>query len=166
LTNFEIENNLLCYYTSQYSPSLALRPIEIHDNVIPASNSQLANNLYLLGNYFQNEDWILRSKKMLSKISKSLSQQGSSHSNWAMLALNVIYPFKQLAIVGNSVDEYLLSLFQHGITNSIFAVSKTDSNLPLTKNKYQLNVTNIFVCKNFSCQLPTQSIAEALTQIE
>jgi uncharacterized protein YyaL (SSP411 family) len=43
------------YYTSDQDPGLIARKMEIPDNVIPASNSQMAVNLYLLGEYFYQE---------------------------------------------------------------------------------------------------------------
>ena len=48
----------------------------------------------------------------------------------------------------------------------IFALSDSKSDLPLLKNRYVEEQTLIYVCKNNSCLLPSESIEDALKQIE
>ena len=56
-------------YTSNLDPPLIARKKEISDNVIPASNSTMARNLYTLGLYSYNQDMLKISKQMLHNIS-------------------------------------------------------------------------------------------------
>ena len=71
-----------------------------------------------------------------------------------------------MVIVGKSVNENLLSLYKQSPPNVIFALSDKKSDLPLLKNRYVEGETFIYVCKNNSCLLPSQSVEEALKQIE
>jgi uncharacterized protein YyaL (SSP411 family) len=162
LTEFRNPKSKLCYYTSVKAEPLAARTSEVADNVTPSSNSQLALNLFYLGQYFGKDEWINYSKGMLGVVLQDMQHYGSAYSNWACLALNFVYPFKQIAIVGKSVDEILIELYQHGLTNTILAVSSKASELPLLKNRYQTNETLIYVCENSTCQLPVNSVVEAL----
>src|SRR5690606_8953629 len=43
------ETTGLFHYTSAEDPALVARPIEVHDNVVPASNSAMARALFQLG---------------------------------------------------------------------------------------------------------------------
>ncbi|MBA2613709.1 MAG: thioredoxin domain-containing protein [Bacteroidetes bacterium] len=156
----------LLYYTNNSSSQLVARTSEISDNVIPASNSQMALNLFYLGTLYDNEKWIKKAEKMLNCLATELKEYGPGYSNWGCLALHFVFPFKELAIVGKNVDEKLLALYQQGITNAILAVSATDSLLPLTSNRFNPQKTMIYVCENHACKQPVEYVEEALLQLE
>ncbi|MCC6373017.1 MAG: thioredoxin domain-containing protein [Bacteroidia bacterium] len=162
LTEFDNSESALLFYTGKRSQQLVARTSEISDNVVPASNSQMANNLHLLGIYFNNEEWISRAEKMLQTVLPEMLEFGSGYSNWACMALHFIYPAKEVAIVGNNVNEKLLELYQHALTNTILAANAKASELPLLKNRWIEGQTLIYVCENNTCQLPVNSVEEAI----
>src|SRR5690606_23610890 len=45
---YDLEKQMF-YYTSDLDPALVARKMEVPDNVIPSSNSQMARNLFVLG---------------------------------------------------------------------------------------------------------------------
>ena len=98
---------------------------------------------------------------MLSEI----TSYGAGYSNWAMLLLNIIQPFYELAIVGKAVDEKRKILNNYYLPNMIFAGSANESSLPLLKNRYVKNETFIYVCSNKACKKPVSEVAEALKQL-
>jgi uncharacterized protein YyaL (SSP411 family) len=156
------ESDLL-YYTDKEASGLVARTTEIGDNVIPSSNSQMAINLFQLGLYFDRSDWTTRAEKMLGAFQEEIKSYGAGYSNWACLALNLAYPFREIAIVGNHVDENFRELYQQGITNAIFAVHDQPSDLSLAKDRYVEGETLFYVCENKTCQQPVRSVAETLT---
>ena len=166
LSLFENKESDFLYYTNNLSTDLILRTSEISDNVIPSSNSQMAHNLFMLGNYFGNTEWINRSKKMLSNLLEEFKNYGAGYSHWGSLALCYSYPFKEISIVGKHVNENLIQLYKHGVTNAIFTVSETNSDLPFLKNRYVENQTLFYVCENNTCYSPTKSLAETILQLE
>jgi len=166
LSLFQNKESDFLYYTNNLSTDLILRTTEISDNVIPSSNSQMAHNLFMLGNYFGNTEWINRSKKMLSNLLEEFKNYGAGYSNWGSLALCYSYPFKEISIVGKHVNENLIQLYKHGVTNAIFTVSETNSDLPFLKNRYVKNQTLFYVCENNTCYSPTKSLAETILQLE
>ncbi len=166
LSLFENKESDFLYYTNNLSTDLILRTTEISDNVIPSSNSQMAHNLFMLGNYFGNTEWINRSKKMLSNLLEEFKNYGAGYSHWGSLALCYSYPFKEISIVGKHVNENLIQLYKHGVTNAIFTVSETNSDLPFLKNRYVENQTLFYVCENNTCYSPTKSLAETILQLE
>jgi uncharacterized protein YyaL (SSP411 family) len=166
LKQFENPKSELLYYTNNSSSQLVARTSETSDNVIPASNSQMALNLFYLGSYFGAEEWTKKAQKMLNCVAVELKEYGPGYSNWGCLALHLVFPFKEIAIVGKNVNEKLAALYQQGITNAILAVSATDSALPLTSNRFNPQKTMIYVCENQACKQPVESVEEALMQLE
>lgn len=153
------------FYTAHHSGQLVAKTTETSDNVIPASNSQMALNLFYLGHYFARPEWIKKSETMLSLVTEEFKNYGAGYSNWGCLALHLLYPFREVAIVGNNVDEKLVELCKQGPTNAILAVSARASDLPLLKNRYVNGQTLIYVCENNTCKIPARSVEEALQQL-
>lgn len=164
LKEFENSESAFLFYTDHSSSDLISRGTEINDNVIPSSNSQMALNLYSLGTYFDNKMYIDKATKMLNLVSKEIKHYGAGYSNWACLALNLNYPFKEICIVGNNVNEKLKELHKHSFTNAILVVSEKESDLPLLKSRFKANETWIYICENKSCKLPVKTIDEAIEQ--
>jgi len=163
---FKNEDSVFLYYIAAGTSELITRTTETSDNVIPASNSQMALNLFYMGHYFYDENYLQRAESMLLNVTEEMRNYGAGYSNWACLALHMLYPFREVAIVGKNVDEMVGTLYKHGITNAIFAVGKTTSELPLLKDRFVENKTMIYVCENKTCKLPVETIEEALEQIE
>lgn len=166
LVEFENPNSPFLYYTSKAQTDLLTRNTETSDNVIPASNSQTALNLFYLSKYFYLPDWEKRALQMLDAVTEEFLRYPPGYSNWASLGLHLAYPFYEVAIVGKTVDEKLQELYQTGLTNTILATSHEGSELPLLKNRLVPGKTLIYVCRNNTCQLPVEAMEEALKQIE
>lgn len=165
LKQFHNPESDFLFYTDNDSPQLVAKTTETSDNVIPASNSQMAMNLFYLGHYFGITEWEKRAENMLQKVTEELKNYGAGYSNWACLALHLTYPFKEVAIVGNNVNEKLSQLYQQGITNTILAVHANASEMPLVKDRYVNGQTLFYVCENNTCQLPVESVEDALQQL-
>ena len=166
LAQFKNPESEFLFYTNNSSSQLIARTSETSDNVIPASNSQMAVNLFYLGTYFDNKVWINKAYAMLKMVSNDLTHYGAGYSNWGCLALHLTYPFKEVSIVGNNVNTKIKELYKHGILNTIFSLSQTESNLPLVLNRFVAGKTLIYVCQNNSCKVPTEHVDEAYKKIE
>jgi uncharacterized protein YyaL (SSP411 family) len=166
LKEFDNPGNVFMFYTAGHASPLISKTSEISDNVIPSSNSQMALNLFHLGHHFADQGWIDRAGKMLEALAEELKVYGAGYSNWGILALHFTYPFREVAIVGNNVNEFLRHLYNHAVTNAIFAVSAGTSDLPLLKDRFVQGKTRIYVCENQVCQKPVESVKEALEQID
>lgn len=154
------------FFTDSSQEKLVVRKAEWSDNVIPASSSQMAINLHNLSVYFDEKNYQEISENLLKSVIKEIESYGPGYSNWALLLLQKLKAKTEVVIVGKSVNEKLLAIYKQSPPNVIFALSDKKSDLPLLKNRYVDNQTLIYVCKNNSCLLPTESIEEALKQIE
>ena len=166
ITNFYNHENGLFYYTAVGSEKLAVRTTESSDNVIPASNSQMAHNLFRLYKYFNIQDYHDKARKMVLRFSEEIAAYGSGYSNWAGLYSDMLNDLYEVCVVGKDVDEKLVGLQNHYVPNAIFAVSATRSGLELLDQRFEEGKTLIYVCRNKTCQLPVSEVEEALKQLE
>ena len=164
IIHFQDKNSGLFYYTSDESEKLVARQIEIPDNVIPSSNSVLADVLFRLGEYFDEESYTKMSKSMLHQVENALADQGPYYANWAqLLGLFTFQPF-EVAIVGDNALEKSGALQNHYMPLALF-MGGNKENLPLLKNKIVDGETIIYVCRNKVCKLPVQDVGQALEQL-
>ena len=164
--HFKDTNSGMLFFTSDLDDPLVARKMEINDNVIPASCSEMANNLFLLGHYLDNNEFINQAQIMLNNIKEMIPTYGSGYSNWANLYLNQVVPFYEIAIVGEQAQEKAWEFNQTYHPNKLLIGSNTESTLSLLENKHVLGSTTIYVCVNKSCKLPTTEVDEALSLIE
>ncbi len=163
ISHFYDTHSGMFYFTSSKDAPLIARKTEISDNVMPASNSQMARNLWVLSRYFNHQEYLDKAKTMLRNIQEELKQYGSGYSNWAILQLQMNQAAEEIVIVGKTVDEKFRELQQHYLPDAIFAMSKQASVLPLLKDRYTEGKTLIYVCRNQVCQLPVQTTDEAIS---
>ncbi|MBL7884860.1 MAG: thioredoxin domain-containing protein [Bacteroidia bacterium] len=166
IVHFMDESSGMFYFTSTNDDKLITRKMELSDNVIPASNSSIAKSLFILGHYFENNNYIEQSAKMLNNLIDDLKSYGSGYSNWGILLNWFVKPFYEIAIVGKNVNEKSKSIQKHYLPNVIFAGSTNNSTMPLLKNRWKENDTVIYVCKNKSCLLPVYTNDDALKQLQ
>lgn len=156
----------LFYFTSDVDPPLIARKMEIRDNVIPASNSTMANNLFLLGHYLDHQSYLQTAKQMLQRIGPEMPTYGSSFSNWGILALYNTFPFYEVAFVGKNALELRGEWNRHYLPNCIEIGATKPSKLPLLEHKWVKGQTTLYVCENKTCQLPVTTVDAALNQLK
>jgi len=155
----------LFYYVSDDAENLVARKMELADNVIPASNSVLAEVLYLLGEYYESDTYIRLSRTMLDQVAKQMTIDGPYYANWASLTGLIGYQPYEIAIVGEEAIAKSRKLLTHYIPTGIFMGGKSE-NLPLLKNKVVKGRTIIYVCRNKVCKLPEEDVAKAMQQLK
>lgn len=163
LQNFYDPGTGMLFYTSQHDEELIARKFELLDNVIPASNSVMANVLLKLGHFFDDEMYLVQSQQMLQNVFPEIKTYASGYSNWAILLMNEVFGLYEIAITGAGAEQKRKELEKYFIPNKIL-LGGTSGTLPLLQDKW-LAETKIFVCKNRTCQLPVTEVSEAKTQL-
>ncbi|RQO69064.1 thioredoxin domain-containing protein [Pedobacter sp. KBW01] len=164
LANFVDADSPMLFYTSAEGEDLIARKHEVMDNVIPASNSAMAQNLKKLGLLFDLENYTEKAAEMLAAVKPKIKTYGSAYSNWAIQLLSEVYSTNEIAITGSATEAIKLELGGHYIPNKI-VLGGTKSNLPLLKGK-QSNETKVYICRNKVCQLPVNTVEEALAYLQ
>lgn len=153
------------FYTSNLDPALIARKMEVSDNVIPAANSEMAKNLFVLGQYFYQETYLEMAGKMLNNVKEQTFRGNTYYANWDLLMLWLIQEPYQVAIVGKDYEAKRIELDEHYLPNAFLMGGATEGTLPLLENKLQKGSTTIYVCRNKACKLPTNEVKEALKQL-
>ena len=170
LTDYCVENFLdpesgLFFFTSKQDAIMIRRTLETTDNVVPASNSIMAKNLFKLSRFYFEKTYEDRALQMLKRMQENLSENGQNHANWLALNLFMDQPFYEVAIVGENYTSTLLSLEKNYVPNAIFSGTEKDSELPILKDRYSEDQTLIYVCQHGSCKLPVTDISKALRSL-
>jgi len=162
---FNAETNMF-YFTSKLDDKLISRTVEFRDNVIPSSNSIMANNLFKLSHYFDNKKYLNSSQQMVNNIKDQIELYPGGFSNWMNLILNINKNFYEIAIVGSKAIEKIKELNTNYLPNKIIVGSIESNPLPLLKNRFVEGETYIYVCVNKACKMPVKTVKEALKLIE
>jgi uncharacterized protein len=171
LSNYAVKNfydpkSGMFFYTESLNNAL-IRKIEITDNNVPSSNAIMAEVLYALSVYFENEDYLAKSKFMLSKVYVQLGKgETNYYSSWCFLAGLISYGTNEVAIMGRGALTKNLELQKNYLPLSIFMGSVSEENLSLLEGKNIDNKTFIYVCINRSCKRPVEETEKALSQLK
>ncbi len=163
LQNFYDPGTGMLFYTSQNSEELIARKHEVLDNVIPASNSAMALNLYRLGHFYDYQHYIDQARQMLANVFPLIKTYGPGYSNWGLLLFYEVYGLYEIAITGADYEEKRRELEKYFIPNRILLGGRSGS-LPLLQDK-NFDETTIYVCRNKTCGMPVTEVADALRQI-
>ena len=165
IKNFETSENP--FFTFTEHPVLFSQIISVDDNVIPSANAIMAENLWELGQLFENEDYTIKAKKMLDAVVPFFDEgRGKDYSQWAQLLAKEVFSYKEVVIVGPEAQKINKQIQQNYFPNVLFQISEKESDLPLLADRYFEDETLIYVCENKVCLRPSKTIAEALKQIE
>ena len=154
------------FYSNDQHSNLIARKMEVADNVISSSNSEMAKNLLLLGFYFENDTYENKSAQLVKNVIEDIKKNPSYYSNWAqVMALQIKSPY-EVAIMGSNWQQKLSEFHKRYLPNTIYLGGDKEGSLTLLQNKLIDNKTTIYVCENKTCQLPVEEVSAAMKQIK
>ena len=139
--------------------------VKTNDDVIPSANAVMAQNAFLLGHIDYNKDLINRSQEMVKTLWNNSSKNPENFAQWNRLGLQMMYPFFEIAVVGNDATEISPDLWKEYLPNALVVQSTADSELPLFKGRFEESETFIYVCRDNTCKLPVKTTEAALEQL-
>ena len=146
-------------FKSDEDTALVTTHFETEDNVISASNSIMAMNLYRLSIYFNNPFYEEICTKMLHKIIP-LIEYPSAFSNWLAVFLHFSKHSKELAICGKDAVSFGTQFNSIYLPNVIVAGASENSSLPFLSNRFIERKNLFYVCQNKTCDLPKENFEE------
>ncbi|MFD2601843.1 thioredoxin domain-containing protein [Flavobacterium suzhouense] len=164
LENFYNEQQQFFAYNSRQDEQLIAAHFETEDNVIPASNSVIANVLYKLSILFNNSYYEKTALQMLYMIIPNLDYP-SAFSNWLNLWLDLSDKNKELAVCGTNASENIKQINNQYIPHVIVAGSTSESTIPFLANRFVQNEELFYICQNKACGLPKNTIEETLNEL-
>jgi len=162
LENFYDTTDGFFFYTAINEATLIARKKEIFDNVIPSSNSVMAQNLFHLGTLLDREDWKLKATVMVNSLAHLIRTEPNYMSNWAIVLSEVKKGMTEVVVLGAGQHAINRSFQQRYHPYILFMGTESNSALPLMQGKSVLdNRPTIFVCHNKTCQRPVHTVVEA-----
>jgi hypothetical protein len=150
------------FFTSEDDPKLVTRNTEYRDNVIPASNSIMAKNLFKLSHFYEKPKYAETAKQMLKNVQPEMEQYPGGFSNWLDLMANYQNDYYEVVVMGESAIEKVNEINARYIPNKLIAGSTSQSNSYLLEGRFSEGETLIYVCVNNTCKLPVRDTAKAL----
>ncbi|WP_177229111.1 thioredoxin domain-containing protein [Pustulibacterium marinum] len=165
LDEFYEEETGMFYFTSKNQPAIISRGVERTDDVIPSSNSMMAQNLFKLASLTSSEIYRKYALTMTINIFSDARTHPQMYSNWLDLSLKTDSDTYEIVIIGKNAKDVYLQFTENYYPNHVYALSTSPSDSLIFKNRFQEGKTLIYVCKNNVCQLPHETVAEALNEI-
>ncbi len=150
---FGKQNNL--FYYSETDNLLITKTIETEDNVIPSSNSVLANCFWDLGVIHSNETWLNTAIQMLQCVQSGMENYGSGYSNWAILLHKILK--------GDLLVNYLGKISSESHLQQLRRLH----DIALFKSNAQFEKENTFeICHLRQCKLPVVGFEQIFENVK
>src|SRR4030095_14713954 len=137
--NFYDRRTGMFFYSPINAENLVLRKIEIWDNAMPSSNAVMAEALYTLSIYFENEDYLNKSSRMLSGMAAQMNSNAAHYSQWCFLAGMFSHGTYEVAVMGKDAIAKNMELQKRFLPKCLFMGATGEENLPLLENKMPAN---------------------------
>jgi len=166
IDQFYDEKDGLFFYASRDADPLITSRKEVFDNVIPASNSVMAQNLFHLGTLFDQRTWKERAESMVFSLEHLILSEHNYMSNWGIVYAEMKKGMAEVSFVGEGAQEAASRFFRDFQPFSLAMGSTTGSQLPLLDGKVAIDDRlTIYVCYNNTCQRPVHDVTEAVAQL-
>ena len=173
LTEYVLENFLdktdnLFFFTERNQKDLILRKKDIFDNATPSGNSTMARNFLRLSVLLGNEMYKKQAEQMVQSVSDAVKKYPTALARWASVWQAMIHAPAEIGIIGKNAFDKAKQLNKYFIPNSvIMANNLRDEKYPILSHNYRIDANDkteeaqIFICQNFTCHAPIESVHEA-----
>ena len=155
------------YMTADDHEKLIIRPKSNYDLSLPSGNSVAANLLLKLFHLTQEKKFL----EISTKIMENQAQMAAENPFGFGHLLNTVFMYlqkpREITVLNSQNKEIVDSLTNRFMPESILVTVKNEnqlnnlSKLPFFEGKqFQNDKTTVFVCKDFTCSLPLETISE------
>jgi hypothetical protein len=167
VTQFLDQDRNLFYFTSRKQSDLILRRKDLYDSATPSGNSVMLANLQYLSTLFDRSDWRELAEAMMVKVQEAVVKYPTSFANWAASLSQAVHPPFEIAILGKQAGKMVRQLNEHYLPGRMIMISSQQNDtFPLLAGKSVTDDTKLYLCQNYSCQLPVSNIEALLKEIE
>lgn len=164
--NFASAEENIFYYTGKKQSDIIVRKKEIYDGAVPSGNSVMAGNLFYLSIILNNAEWKEKAAGMLNSLSELIIKYPTSFGNWACLLINIFAGIIEIAVCGKGFENKRDELLNYFIPNKILqCTDSSQDEYPLLAQKSISTKPFIYICRNYTCQLPIDNIPSIINQI-
>jgi len=155
------------FYTHEGQKDILLRKREIYDGATPSGNSMMASILLYLGIVFDEREWIGRAGRMAAALYRPVTSYPGSFGVWATIYQALTYTIPEVVITGRRPENARKEFLAYLIPYRVFQSSQEENTqFPLLRDKPAGRDPLIFVCQDYSCQLPVNEVVAAIRLVE
>lgn len=165
-TRFYDAENGTFFYAERIENAVVTNHYQNEDNVIPAANSVMANNLHRLYLVYGEPKYMEVASKMLQHIPSQFSGYPMAFSNWGTLMLKITEPFYEVVVTGAEAQQKIKQMQRNNQPHVLWAFSSSASELPLFNNRFVPDKTLVYVCEEGACKMPVEQPELAIAMIE
>lgn len=165
------------FNTPEYKNDIIIREKKVYDGSVPSGNSVSMFNLIRLYHFTGDINYKKKAEHIVKIFSDSVNNNPSSFSQFLNAYISLIGPFYDIVITGkkddNKTNSMINALRDKYIPNSIILFKTIENKTKVNEianyvkgYKPISGEATAFICKDFSCNLPTNNIEEMLTQIK
>ncbi|MGN6164094.1 MAG: thioredoxin domain-containing protein [Flavisolibacter sp.] len=161
ISSFSDEESSLFYYTSHRQTDILLRKKEVYDGATPSGNAVMAQNLYRLSILFNQSSWRQRAEGMVNALGEAIVKYPTSFGVWLSILFEIIKGTNEIAVVGKKWENHLEKILCIYIPHKlIMATAEALKTYPLLADKAQSRETLIYLCRNYVCLRPVNSVED------
>ncbi|MFN5371990.1 MAG: hypothetical protein ACK5B6_11065, partial [Bacteroidia bacterium] len=156
----------LLYFTQESQDVMVARQLETADNVIPASNSILAENALLLAKLSGDASLMRSASRMLKAVRRDIIGYGQGASQWITLGMGMLYNPKELVVVGKGARDFAKKQFRKYRPNISLLCAEKSQDWGLFTGRTAGPTLTFYVCEAGHCNLPVCSEVDLEKQLE
>lgn len=167
IDNFSEDDSGFFFFTHKQQEDVILRKKEIYDGAIPSGNSVMAHNLTYMSIIFNIPDWGDRAAKMAAALERPVTLYPGSFGVWATLYQALTYVIPEVVITARQPEPTRKEFLKQMVPYRVFqSASSENTQFPLLSNRPVEDSPLIFLCKNYSCQLPVNEVVTLIEFLE
>ncbi|HEX5654279.1 MAG TPA: thioredoxin domain-containing protein [Chitinophagaceae bacterium] len=165
ISQFSEEDTGFFFYTGKDQKDIVIRKKEVYDGATPSGNAVMAYNLCQLSLLLDKPEWGNRGRDMVSSLGSAITKYPTSFGNWACLYQEIVAGTLEIVVLGKAPTPVHNELLARYIPHRVMMVSTAPGEWPLLSGKPLHTKTKLWLCKNYSCREPVDSVDELIALI-
>jgi uncharacterized protein YyaL (SSP411 family) len=167
IEHFKDEASPLFFYTHKGQSDVLVRKKELYDGAIPSGNAVMACNLLHLSIFFDIREWRGRAEQMVRSLGDVIIKYPTSFGVWLALLFEMTEGTKEIAVLGKEWEKYLQKVLGIYISHKLVQAAEIPlSGYPLLSDKPETSETRIYLCENYACRQPVNTIQEFVSLLQ
>ncbi|MHA4808386.1 thioredoxin domain-containing protein [Flavitalea flava] len=167
LANFKDKETGFFFFTHEQQEDLIVRKKEVYDGATPSGNAIMAFNLLYLSIIFDEGEWKDKAIRMAASLQRPVMHYPGSFGIWATFFQALTYVIPEVVITGINPENARKEFLRHSIPYRVFQSAEIENtHFPLLSNKPVGESPLIFLCKNYTCQLPEKEVVAIIRHLE
>lgn len=167
IKDFSDEGSPLFFYTHEHQRDILVRKKEFYDGATPSGNAVMAYNLYRLSIFFDIKEWRSKAEQMIRTLNDVIIKYPGSFGVWLSLLFEMIDGTKEIVVLGEEWGNYLQKIIAVYISHKLVQAAKVPlPGYPLLHDKPETSETRIYLCENYVCRQPVNTIQELVRLLQ